>query len=237
MPTPAPVSKTTKSLKLKPLRGKMAGKPVRYDDLTYTQLVNRLSQRTDIGPERKRAILYEWENKRQAKLSAKRKKLTSRAGWQRLLHPLSYEISNLKVSIRYYQEVMPERAHEETYKAYLAVLLPLKFWLQNQKSAHKSVTEAKRAYEAMLPLGKGLPNDGDHWTDWIAPKIKRQIEDRFAVLPRLLKAKHRHPFPRNASPRSWTTPDPNDGPTARPHHGEISPHTFDTGKDDDTSDD
>ena len=51
-----------------------------------------------------------------------------------------------------------------------------------------------------LALDKGLPNNGEHWTDWVPDKIKIRIALIFEALPHKTRAKRKVPFQRLTTP-------------------------------------
>jgi hypothetical protein len=51
-----------------------------------------------------------------------------------------------------------------------------------------------------LALDKGLPNNGEHWTDWVPDKIKTRIALIFEALPHKTRAKRKVPFQRLTTP-------------------------------------
>ena len=110
--------------------------------------------------------------------------------WDKLLKPLRYEINNVKVGRAYDLE---DASRVEAFDAYLLVMETLlKRFAQPMKALE--VTPIQLAME------KDLPNNGEHWTDWIPEKIKARIAIAFEALPHKLRAKRKVPFQRLSTP-------------------------------------
>ena len=113
-----------------------------------------------------------------------------KAEWDKLLKPLRYEINNVKVG-RDYDPTDEQRV--EAFDAYLLVL----------ETLLKRFAQPMKALEAtpiQLALEKDLPNNGEHWTDWVPEKIKTKISIIFEALPHKLRAKRKVPFQRLSTP-------------------------------------
>jgi hypothetical protein len=51
-----------------------------------------------------------------------------------------------------------------------------------------------------MATAKNLPNNGEHWTDWIPQRIKTPISEAFMEIPHKAKAKRKIPFLRTVTP-------------------------------------
>jgi hypothetical protein len=52
---------------------------------------------------------------------------------------------------------------------------------------------------------KGLPNDGEHWTDWIPARVKDKITLLFNEVPVVPRGKRKIPFQRTMLPHQHET--------------------------------
>ena len=106
--------------------------------------------------------------------------------WDKVLKPLRYELNNVKVG-RAYDLDDVERV--EAFDAYILVMVTL-------LSRFAQPLATLDATPIQLALDKGLPNNGEHWTDWIPDKIKTRIALIFEALPHKTRAKRKVPFQR-----------------------------------------
>ena len=106
--------------------------------------------------------------------------------WDKVLKPLRYELNNVKVG-RAYDLSDAERV--EAFDAYILVMVTL-------LSRFAQPLASLDATPIQIALDKGLPNNGEHWTDWIPDKIKTRIALIFEALPHKTRAKRKVPFQR-----------------------------------------
>jgi hypothetical protein len=52
---------------------------------------------------------------------------------------------------------------------------------------------------------KGLPNDGEHWTDWIPARVKDKVSLLFDAVPVVPRGKRKTPFQRTMLPHQHET--------------------------------
>ncbi len=110
--------------------------------------------------------------------------------WRNLWHPLSYEIRIVR-SMRSYKNKayhVPER--NQAITLYLKILDKL---MSKLKTAHRAGTHTPK----QLAVETKLPNNGEHWTDWIPQTIRQQVVDAFDAIPARFKAKTKTPFVRS----------------------------------------
>jgi hypothetical protein len=115
-----------------------------------------------------------------------------KAEWDKVLQPLRYEINNAKVGMRYGGEkVSPERVL--AFSEYIRVMEKLLAMLDAPFKAldHTPIQIAR---------DKGLPNDGEHWTDWIPARVKDKVSLLFDVVPITPRGKRKTPFQRTMLP-------------------------------------
>ena len=113
-----------------------------------------------------------------------------KAEWDKLLKPLRYELNNAKVGRAY---DMDDDTRVEAFDAYILVMETL---LTRFALPMRSL----EATPIQLAIEKALPNNGEHWTDWIPEKIKVKVSAMFEDLPPKLRAKRKTPFQRISTP-------------------------------------
>jgi len=113
--------------------------------------------------------------------NAKQKQLTRL--WKELLMPLKAEIKNTVVMCNY------EGGSEQRRDAMQGYLLVL-----NTLHDRLIVDSRKGFTPAQLGKAQYKPNNGNHWTDWIPPSVKRKVQELFEAIPR--GGKQKIPFER-----------------------------------------
>lgn len=113
-----------------------------------------------------------------------------KAEWDKVLKPLRYELNNAKVGRAY---DLDDEARVEAFDAYILVMETL-------LSRFAQPLSALDATPIQIALEKGLPNNGEHWTDWVPDKIKTRIALAFEAIPHKTRAKRKVPFQRLTTP-------------------------------------
>lgn len=113
-----------------------------------------------------------------------------KAEWDKVLKPLRYELNNVKVGRAY---DLDDEPRVEAFDAYVLVLETL-------LARFAQPLASLDATPIQLALEKGLPNNGEHWTDWVPDKIKTRIALVFEALPHKTRAKRKVPFQRLTTP-------------------------------------
>lgn len=114
-----------------------------------------------------------------------------RTEWTKVLAPLRYELNSAKVGRNYNGDTCPQRI--EAFDAYIAVMEKL-----NAMLARPAKLLEKTPIQ--IATAKNLPNNGEHWTDWVPHRIKTPIHDAFMAIPHKPKAKRKIPFLRTVTP-------------------------------------
>ena len=109
-----------------------------------------------------------------------------KAEWDKVLKPLRYELNNAKVGRAY---DLDDAERVEAFDAYILVMVTL-------LSRFAQPLASLDATPIQIALDKGLPNNGEHWTDWVPDKIKTRIALIFEALPHKTRAKRKVPFQR-----------------------------------------
>ena len=128
---------------------------------------------------------------KEAKRVEKITRANRKTEWAKVLVPLRYELNNAKVGRNYNGDTCPHRI--EAFDAYIAVMEKL-----NAMLAHPAKVLEKTPIQ--MAMAKNLPNNGEHWTDWIPERIKQPIHDAFMEIPHKAKAKRKVPFLRTVTP-------------------------------------
>jgi len=167
-----------------------------YLKLSANELHNRLTERNLHPAEIERIkgeVLELKETLRVSKITRTQRK----AEWDKVLQPLRYEINNAKVGMRYGGEkVSPERVL--AFSEYIRIMEKLIAMLDAPSKAldHTPIQIAR---------DKGLPNDGEHWTDWIPARVKDKIALLFDAVPVVPRGKRKTPFQRTMLPHQHET--------------------------------
>lgn len=162
-----------------------------YLKLSANELHNRLTERKMHPAEIERIkgeVLELKETLRVSRITRTQRK----AEWDKVLQPLRYEINNAKVGMKYGGEkVSPERV--QAFSEYIRVMEKLLAMLDAPFKAldHTPIQIAR---------DKGLPNDGEHWTDWIPARVKDKIALLFDAVPITPRGKRKTPFQRTMLP-------------------------------------
>lgn len=133
------------------------------------------------------------------KLELRKQKARKRAIdelWRNVLNPLANELRVVRSMLRYESGKYPNPKRREAIDAYLKALLKVKEKLREYRY-YKERTPKEQA-EHMKELGKTIPNDGEHWTDWVPEKVKAAISAAFLAAKQTAPAHARikEPFPR-----------------------------------------
>jgi hypothetical protein len=205
-------------------------------ELTAKRLHNKLMKmypnNIELREQIKAGIHKDKEDERAAKIKRKQQL----KAWSALVYQAYIAVNSPKARLRKAQEVYgspmgygspyeaqfdesPSKRVLDTYKAYSALL---------QKVADKlrSYRDLGTHTPKQLAREKGIPNDGEHWSDWVPEHIKAQFirsfqrleeESPFAVFPRKFyappKVQRYIPRPRKPKPK----PKPKPTPEAKEH--------------------
>jgi hypothetical protein len=162
-----------------------------YLKLSANELHNRLTERK-MHPAEIERIKTEVSELKETLRVSRITRTQRKAEWDKVLQPLRYEINNAKVGMKYGGEkVSPERVL--AFSEYIRVMEKLLAMLDAPFKAldHTPIQIAR---------DKGLPNDGEHWTDWIPARVKDKISLLFADVPVVPRGKRKTPFQRTMLP-------------------------------------
>lgn len=163
-----------------------------YINLTPNELHQRLLKRK-LHPVAITQIKAEVAHMKESRRINRITRTHRKAEWANVLDPLRYELNSAKVGRKY---DLTDAIRLDAFDAYIAVMEKvLAKLLHPSRLLEHTPMQIAKEHNA---TGKGSPisNDGEHWTDWIPPKIKERIGQAFMELPHRPKAKRKVPFQR-----------------------------------------
>ena len=168
-----------------------------YIKLSANELHNRLTERKMHPAEIERIkgeVLELKETMRVSRITRTQRK----AEWDKVLQPLRYEINNARVGMRYGGEKSPQEQRQLAFSEYIRIMEKLVAMLD-------APSKALNHTPIQIARDKGLPNDGEHWTDWIPARVKDKIIALFADVPVVPRGKRKIPFQRTMLPHQHET--------------------------------
>jgi hypothetical protein len=168
-----------------------------YLKLSANDLHNRLTERKLHPAEIERIkneVVVLKETLRVSRITRTQRK----AEWDKVLQPLRYEINNAKVGMRYGGEKSPQAERQLAFSEYIRIMEKLVAMLDAPYKALDSTP-------IQIARDKGLPNDGEHWTDWIPARVKDKIALLFDAVPVVPRGKRKTPFQRTMLPHQHET--------------------------------
>ena len=168
-----------------------------YLKLSANDLHNRLTERKLHESEINR-IKNEVANLKETLRVSRITRTQRKAEWDKVLQPLRYEINNARVGMRYGGEISPQDQRKLAFSEYIRIMEKLVAMLDAPSKAldHTPIQIAR---------DKGLPNDGEHWTDWIPARVKDKITLLFDAVPVVPRGKRKIPFQRTMLPHQHET--------------------------------
>ena len=168
-----------------------------YVKLTPNELHNRLLERK-LHPAEIERIKAEVADLKESLRVSRITRTQRKAEWDKVLQPLRYEINNARVGMRYGGEISPQDQRKLAFSEYIRIMEKLVAMLDAPAKAldHTPIQIAR---------DKGLPNDGEHWTDWIPARVKDKITLLFDAVPVVPRGKRKIPFQRTMLPHQHET--------------------------------
>ena len=163
-----------------------------YLKLSANDLHNRLTERK-MHPAEIERIKAEVADLKESLRVTRITRTQRKAEWDKVLQPLRYEINNARVGMRYGGEKSPQDQRQLAFSEYIRIMEKLVAMLDAPSKAldHTPIQIAR---------DKGLPNDGEHWTDWIPARVKDKIALLFDAVPITPRGKRKTPFQRTMLP-------------------------------------
>lgn len=161
--------------------------------LTDREIHNLLLKRGIRGADAQAVREQVKEHKRELKRKAARKRVIQDL-WRGVLAPIANEQRTVRAMLRYESAKYPNPERREALNAYVDVLKKVKVKLREYK--YYGIRTPKEQAEYEKEKGKTIPNNGEHWTDWVPDPIKNAIGQAFMDIPRSHKARVKDPFPR-----------------------------------------
>ena len=168
-----------------------------YLKLSANDLHNRLTERK-LHPSEVERIKAEVADLKESLRVSRITRTQRKAEWDKVLQPLRYEINNARVGMRYGGEKSPQVERQLAFSEYIRIMEKLVAMLDAPSKAldHTPIQIAR---------DKGLPNDGEHWTDWIPARVKDKITLLFDAVPVVPRGKRKIPFQRTMLPHQHET--------------------------------
>ena len=167
-----------------------------YIKLTPNELHNRLLERK-LHPAEIERIKAEVADLKETLRVTRITRTQRKAEWDKVLQPLRYEINNAKVGMKYGGELVPQE-RVTAFGEYIRVMEKLLAMLD---APYKALDHTP----IQIARDKGLPNDGEHWTDWIPARVKDKVSLLFADIPVTPRGKRKTPFQRTMLPHQHET--------------------------------
>jgi hypothetical protein len=168
-----------------------------YLKLSANDLHNRLTERK-LHPAEIERIKNEVVALKETLRVSRITRTQRKAEWDKVLQPLRYEINNAKVGMRYGGEKSPQAERQLAFSEYIRIMEKLVAMLDAPYKALDSTP-------IQIARDKGLPNDGEHWTDWIPARVKDKITALFNEVPVVPRGKRKTPFQRTMLPHQHET--------------------------------
>jgi hypothetical protein len=168
-----------------------------YLKLSANEIHNRLTERK-LHPAEIERIKAEVSDLKESLRVTRITRTQRKAEWDKVLQPLRYEINNARVGMRYGGEKSPQDERKLAFSEYIRIMEKLVAMLDAPSKAldHTPI---------QLARDKGLPNDGEHWTDWIPARVKDKISLLFDAVPVVPRGKRKTPFQRTMLPHQHET--------------------------------
>ena len=167
-----------------------------YIKLTPNELHNRLIERK-LHPAEIERIKMEVADLKETLRVTRITRTQRKAEWDKVLQPLRYEINNAKVGMKYGGELVPQE-RVTAFGEYIRVMEKLLAMLD---APYKALDHTP----IQIARDKGLPNDGEHWTDWIPARVKDKVTLLFNEVPVVPRGKRKTPFQRTMLPHQHET--------------------------------
>lgn len=117
--------------------------------------------------------------------------------WRGVLAPLANEQRSVRSMLRYESQKYPNPLRRETLETYAKVLEKVRLQLREYRY-YKERTPKQQADYMLEELNKTIPNNGEHWTDWVPEKVKNALREAFLEVKETAAphARIKDPFPR-----------------------------------------
>jgi hypothetical protein len=167
-----------------------------YLKLSANEIHNRLTERK-LHPAEIERIKSEVADLKETLRVSRITRTQRKAEWDKVLQPLRYEINNARVGMRYGGEQVPQE-RTTAFSEYIRIMEKLVAMLDAPYKALDSTP-------IQIARDKGLPNDGEHWTDWIPARVKDKVSLLFDAVPVVPRGKRKTPFQRTMLPHQHET--------------------------------
>lgn len=148
--------------------------------LSDRELHNLLMKRGVPKPDAQRVRKEVAELKAKLRSEKARKRMVDEL-WHNVLQPIANEQRSVRSMLRYESTKYPNPQRREALETYAKVLDKVRLQIRKYRY-YKKRTPKQQADYMQEELGKTIPNNGEHWTDWVPEKIKAALIEAFAEL-------------------------------------------------------
>jgi hypothetical protein len=164
------------------MEAKMPDKYKRWRDMTRKQIITRLNRKYEnsagVPPSSIKKIVDRYMEKRKAERALRRKYTTHKDKWNTVITPLSKEINSVRTRVAQWEK----RKSTELFtffSAYLNALLKvrdiLRAYQRQELDPDAKAKAVNLSDEGILPNSLSRLPLGQHWSDWVPHKIKREF--------------------------------------------------------------
>lgn len=149
-----------------------------------------------------REIIHNVVDQRKALRSKRIKNSMAYRLWDELLTPARAELNILRVMRHQLSKNLHTQQDREKLYAlqeYETVISSTVYKLRRVQSAGEYTPSQFVAF-IRKENGRIIPNNGDHWSDFVSTKDKARVRDLFAKLPDPKRGKRKNPFERKVAP-------------------------------------
>jgi hypothetical protein len=168
-----------------------------YMKMKPQELHNKLAKRIP-QPEARELIKADILKAKKAQRVDRLIRLQHRKLWTRLISPLKYELANARVGLKHNGKHKPER--EIAFNAYIRLMEKLLLKLESLQLMRDD--DAKPMTPSTIAKDADIPNNGDHWVDWIPEHKRTEVAHLFEQIPHAPKTKRKIPFQRTQRPNT-----------------------------------
>lgn len=149
-----------------------------------------------------RRIIHDVVDQRKTLRSKRIKNSVAYRLWDELLTPARAELNILRVMRHQLGKgLLTQQDREKMYalQEYEAVISSTVYKLRKVQSEGEH-TPRQFVYFIEKETGRTIPNNGDHWSDFVSTKDKARVRDLFGKLPDPKRGKRKNPFERKVAP-------------------------------------
>ena len=164
--------------------------------LSANELHNYLEGKKNYSPELRENLKTVVTRQKDEKANARRRRAQVERQWQPLLDALSREKKKVRACMNYTAQGEAGILRAQALKEYHNALRTL---LSRFRLALKEDITPQQLRDELQQQGRKLPNNGEHWVDWITDRKRASIELAFQSIPHNRYARTLTPFQRDTN--------------------------------------